>query len=98
MPLDLRPPPGLALIKFLYGFDTDMAFQLRERNPPTLEDMQNVAVSVEANLLAKIARVRNERRAPLKDETSPFDKTMDALAKGMERMMDRIEVNERKTH
>lgn len=30
-----------------------MVFQLRERNRPTLEDMQSVAVSVEANLLAK---------------------------------------------
>jgi len=35
--LDLRPPPGLALIKFPDGFDFDMAFQMREGNPPTLE-------------------------------------------------------------
>jgi len=75
-----------------------MAFQLRERNPPTLEDMQSVAVSVEANLLAKRARVRNERMTPLKDETSPFDQKMDALVKGMEKLMDRIEVIERKPH
>jgi len=75
-----------------------MAFQLRERNPPTLEDMQSVAVSVEANLLAKRARVRNERRAPLKDKTTPFDLKMDSLAKGMEKMMDRMENIERKPH
>jgi len=66
IPLDLRPP-GLALIKFPDGFYIDMDFQLRERNPPTLEDMQSVVVSVEANLLSKRARVRNERRTPLKD-------------------------------
>jgi len=76
------------------GFDTDMAFQLRERNPPTLEEMQSVAVSVEANLFAKRARARNERRVPLKDETSPFDQKMDSLAKGMERLMDGIENTE----
>ena len=57
--VNLRPPLDLALIKFPYGFDMDVAYQLRERNPPTLEEMQTVAVSVEANLLAKRARVRN---------------------------------------
>jgi len=62
IPVNLRPPPDLALIKFPDGFDTDMAKQLRERNPPTLEGMQSVAVSVEANLLAKRARVRNEKK------------------------------------
>lgn len=75
-----------------------MAFQIRERNPPTLEDMKSVAVSVEANLLSKRARVRNERGTPLKDETSPFDQKMDALAKGMGRLMDKIEFIERKPH
>jgi len=94
----LDPPPSLALIKFPDRFDTDMAFQLRERNQPTLDDMQSVAVSVEANLLAKRARVRNERRAPLKDEATPFDLKMDALAKGMEKLMDRMENIERKPH
>jgi len=98
IPLELRPPPSLALIKFLDGFDTDRAFQLRERNPPTLEDMQSVAVSIEANLLSKRARVRNERRTPLKDETSPFDQKMDVLAKGMEKLMDKIENIEMKPH
>ena len=30
IPQNLRPPPSLALIKFLDRFDSDMAFQLRE--------------------------------------------------------------------
>lgn len=71
-----------------------MTFQLRERNPPTLEDMQSVVVSVEANLLAKRARVRNEIRGTTKDEPSPFDIKIDSLEKGMEKLMDRIENNE----
>ena len=37
IPVNLRPPPDLALINFPDGFDTDMAYQLRERNLPTLE-------------------------------------------------------------
>jgi len=31
--VNLIPPPDLALIKFPDGFDTDMTYQLRERNP-----------------------------------------------------------------
>ena len=73
-----------------------MAFQLKERNPPTLEDMQSVAVSVEANLLEKRARVRNERRGFAKDEASPSDLKIDVLTKGMEKLMDRIYNIERK--
>ena len=53
IPQNLRPPLDLALIKFLDGFDFDMAYQLRERAPATLADMQNIVVSVEANLIAK---------------------------------------------
>ena len=39
IPADIKPPMGLALIKFPDGFDPDMAYQLRERDPATLEDM-----------------------------------------------------------
>jgi len=67
-----------------------------ERNPPTLEDMKSVAVSVEANLLDKRARVRNERRGSAKDEPSPSDSKIDILVEGMEKLMDRIENIERK--
>lgn len=72
------------MIKFPDGFVTDMSFQPRERNPPTLEDMKSVAFSVEVNFLAKRARVRNERRGPLKDEASPSNLKIDALEKGIE--------------
>ena len=96
IPQNLRPPPDLALIKFPDGFETDLAYQLRERNPPTLEEMQSVAIRVEANLLAKRARVRNERRGTANDEASPTDVKIDSLAKSMERLMGRIENIERK--
>ena len=36
---NLKPPMGLSLVKFPDGFDGDMAYQLRERDPTTLEDM-----------------------------------------------------------
>jgi len=73
-----------------------MAFQLRERNPPTLEDMQSVAVSVEVNLLEKRARVRNERRGSTKDEASPSDLKIDVITKGVEKLINMIENIDRK--
>lgn len=97
IPLDLRPTLGLALIKFPDGFDYDMAFQLRERNPPTLEDMQSIAVSIEANLLSKRAMARSESRIPLKEESSSFEQKLDAIIKGIDRLGDRVETIERKS-
>jgi hypothetical protein len=55
IPTNIKPPQCLALIKFPDGFDSDMSYQLRERNSTILEDMQKSAISVEANLLAKRA-------------------------------------------
>ena len=45
-----------------------MSYQLRERNSGTLEEMQRDAVSVEANMLEKRARMINERRVTIRDE------------------------------
>lgn len=93
----MRPPPDLALIKFPNGFDLDMAYKLRERAPPSLADMQNIVVSVEANLIAKRTRAKNERRTTFKEEPSTFDQKLDAIMKGMERLGDRVETMERKS-
>ena len=39
IPANIKPPPDLELIKFPDDFDVDMSYQLRERNPETLEQM-----------------------------------------------------------
>ena len=62
LPPHMKPPQGLALVKFPKCFDLDMAYQLRERDPQTLEDMQRGVVSAEANLIDKRARMRLEKR------------------------------------
>jgi hypothetical protein len=97
IPADIKPPQGLALIKFPDGFDADMSYQLREINSATLEDMQKSAVSVEANLLARRARQRIERRVTIKEEpsTSSSDAKLDSLTRVMERMMERLTIAER---
>ena len=96
IPQNLRPPPDLALYKFLDGFDPNMAYQLKERAPQTLADMQNVAVSVEANLIAKRNRARMERRTTFKEEPSAFDQKLDAIINGLQRLGERVENVERK--
>jgi hypothetical protein len=97
IPTNIKPPQGLALIKFPDGFDADMSYQLRERNPATLEEMQRCVVSVEANLLAKRARQRMERRVTIKEEpsTSYVYAKIDSLVRAMERMMERLDINDR---
>jgi hypothetical protein len=59
MSVDIRPPPGLAHLHYPDAFDPEMAFQLRERNTATLEEMKKIAVDVEANLLNRKAKVRS---------------------------------------
>ena len=34
LPPHMKPPQGLALVKFTEGFDPDMAYQLREKESP----------------------------------------------------------------
>lgn len=77
------------LIKFLDGFDTHMAYQLIERDPTTLEDMQKIAVNVEENLLAKRARARAEKKVTVKEEAS----TLDQVLRKVEQMLERMKIN-----
>jgi hypothetical protein len=53
MPVDIKPPLSFALLHYSYAFDPEMAFQLREMNTTTLEEMRNNAIGVESNLLIK---------------------------------------------
>jgi len=79
---------GLALIKFLDGFDADMTYQLRERDPTTLEDMQKNTVSVEANLLAKRARMKTKKKVTIEEEASSSDVKVDHILRKIEKMFD----------
>ena len=58
--------------------------------------MQSNVVSVEANLLPKKARLRNEKRVTIKEETSTSDLKIDQLEKKLERVMDGLDNMERK--
>ena len=53
-----------------------------------MEDMQKGAMSVEANLIEKRAKMRYEKRVTYRDDTSAStsDPKYDSLAKNMERL------------
>ena len=78
----------MALVKYPKGFDAKISYQLRERDYNTLEDMQKGAVSVEANLIEKRARMRSEKKVTYRNDTSAstYDPKYDSLAKTMERL------------
>ena len=92
IPANIKPPMGLALIKFPDGFDSDMAYQLWERDPTTLENMQKNAVSVEENLLAKTARMKTKKKVTIKEETSSLDVKADNILWKIEKMFDWLTV------
>jgi hypothetical protein len=62
IPADMRPPLGSTHLHYPDAFDPEMTFQLRERNTVSLEEMQKVAVDVEANLLIKRSKVKNKEK------------------------------------
>lgn len=67
-------------------FYAELAYQLRERNPDTLEDMQKKIISVEENLLDKKSKMKAERRGGVKEEAStPSNTKMDTLVKKWKR-------------
>jgi len=59
--------------------------------------MQNIAVSVEANLIVKRNRTKTERKTTFKEEPSGMDHKLDAIISGMQRLGDRVDSIERKS-
>ena len=96
IPQDIKPSPGLALIDFPDGFDVDMEYQLRERAPETLEEMQENAIKVEANILAKKGKQKPECRLNIKEElsTSAVDHKIDNLVRVVNQMIQRVNIND----
>ena len=91
---DLKPPQGSTLNKFPEGFDPEMAYQLRERDFATLEDMQRGAISLEVNLMEKRARMKNEKRVSFREEYTPST-SKSKMERMMEEMIKKMSILER---
>ena len=94
LPPDLKPPQGSALNKFPEGFDPEMVYQLRERDPFTLEYMQKGALAVEVNLMEKRARMRNEKKVSFREESAPSTSSS-KMERMIEEMMKKMSILER---
>lgn len=96
IPQDIKPSPSLSLIYFPDGFDVDMEYQLRERDLTTLEEMKANVIKVEANILAKKAKLKYECRVTIKQEPSTYvlDHKIDNLVRVVNQMMQRVNINE----
>ena len=46
MPANIKPPLGCALLHYPDYFDPEMVFQIRNKDPLTLEEMQRIAIDV----------------------------------------------------
>jgi hypothetical protein len=97
MPVDIRPPPVSSHFHFPDTFNPEMAFQLRERNTATLDEMQNIAVDVKANLLIKRSKVRNKEKVKNKEkeQLKSSEAKLNILASTMEEMMQKISIREK---
>ena len=72
IPADIRPPPGVGLFHYPDAFNTEMAFQVRERDIATLEEMKNIAVDLEVNLLNKEVKFKVEEELTQFDSPPPL--------------------------
>jgi hypothetical protein len=86
IPADIRPPPGSAHLHYPEAFDPEMAFQLRERNTASLEEMQSIAVDVETNLLIKRSKLKDQEMEQLKSSEAKWQ----ILVSTIEEMMQKI--------
>ena len=90
MPANIRPPPGLALFHYPEAFDSEMEFQLRERNLATLEEMQNNAVDIETNLLIRRGKLKEEEREKIAEHLTYSEVKLYILVSTIEEMMQNI--------
>lgn len=75
-----------------------MAYEQRERDPITLEKMQENALKVEYNLLAKKSKLKSEKKSNNRREPSSSSSNnykIDSLMRTMEKIMDRISITDR---
>ena len=93
LPPHMKPPQGMALAKYPDGFDADMAYELRDKEYTTLEDMQKGAVNIEANLIEKRVKLRSEKRVTYRDDNvaSTSDPNNERMCKDVEKMKQMME-------
>jgi hypothetical protein len=52
IPIEVKPPPRDAQLRYVDSFESDFSFLLRERRSTSLDNMMSDATEVEVNLMA----------------------------------------------
>ena len=99
--VDLKPPSGAVKLHYGDAFDSEFTLLLREKRSTSLENMMDDSIEVEVNLLAsnKIKQKLESRRVKEEAQTSTSqsstDVKMDLMMKAMERLIDRLSIDDR---
>ena len=89
LPIDCKPPEGMAKLHYAEAFDDEFALFLRERRSQTLAQMMSDAVEVEINMMSsKRGRYRvdpREQKSPKEEPqaSTSYDPKFDSLVKVM---------------
>ena len=62
MPSDIKPPLGWALLHYPSSFDPEVEFHIRQKEPLSLEEMQDIAIAIEYNIQCREERLQAERK------------------------------------
>ena len=94
IPIDVKPPPGVAKLHYADAFSSEFTLLLRERRSVSLEDMMDDATEVEVNLSASHKNKQRHETKRVKDEepqastsSSNSDVKHDTMMKDLERLM-----------
>jgi hypothetical protein len=102
IPTEVKPPPGVAQLRYADSFDSDFSLLLRERRSENLDAIMSNVVEVEVNMMAsgKIKSKFNQSDKRHQGDAQPStswssDDRFDMMMKTMEKLMERMSVGNR---
>ena len=81
-PKNIRPPHDSSLLHYPSAFDPEIEFQLRERDPKTLEDMKNISIDVEVNF-----QIRKEKLKVEEEKKNNIEVKLNLLVRKLEEII-----------
>ena len=96
LPMQCKPPQGMAKLHYAEAFDDEFALFMRERRFATLADMMNDAIEVELNMMSSKRGKYKSKTRKVKDEAqSSSDLKFDSIMKVMEKLVDKLYIVDR---
>jgi hypothetical protein len=100
IPIEVKPPPRVAQLRYVDSFDSDFALLLRERRSTSLDDMMSDAIEVEVNQTASRKIKYNSDRDINKVQDKAHSSTSQSseerfqlMMKTMEKLIERMSLD-----